>query len=59
MGHDAAAVFDYTPRQIGGFLFLAGLRRKREAAAQLSIATAAARGEPRAVKKQIQDWTKD
>jgi hypothetical protein len=52
-------VWNYTPRQIQAYLFIAGRRRKAEAAEQLSIGSMAARGDPKAVKKQLQKWRKD
>lgn len=56
MGHGAA--WDYTPRQISGFLFYARAREKREAAQALGIGAMAARGEPREVKKTLKEWSK-
>lgn len=55
MGHPPAAVWDYTPRQIAGFLHFAGKRRKRETAEALSIGAMAARGDPKELKKQIKE----
>lgn len=58
-GHPPASVWGYTPREIAGWLFFAGKRKAREAGEQLSLGAAAARGEPRALKKQIKELTKD
>lgn len=52
-------MWGYTPREIAGWLFFAGKRKAREAGEQLSLGAAAARGEPRALKKQIKELTKD
>jgi hypothetical protein len=43
-----------TPRQIAGCLNLAQRRRRREAAEQLAFAALATRGEPRELKRQIE-----
>ena len=51
--------WSYTPRQIAGYLFLSVRRQAREAAMRLSLNTLAARGEPREVKKQIRELSKD
>lgn len=48
-----------TPREIAASLFFAERRRKREAAEQLALNALAARGEPRALKKQIEDLQRD
>ena len=42
-----------TPRQIAGSLYFARRRQQREAAEQLALGALAARGEPREVKRQI------
>jgi hypothetical protein len=48
-----------TPRQIAGSLYFVERRRRCEAAERLALDAIAARGEPRVLKKQIQDLTKD
>ena len=48
-----------TPREIAGSLYFAERRRKREAAERLSLNVLAARGEPRELKKQIEDLQRD
>jgi len=42
-----------TPRQIAASLFFARRRRQREAAENLALGALAARGEPREVKRQL------
>ena len=48
-----AEVWAMTPRQIAGSLYFAGRRRRREAAEQLALSALAARGEPRELKRQL------
>jgi len=48
-----------TPREIAGSLYFAERRRKREAAERLSLNAFATRGEPRELKKQIEDLQRD
>ena len=48
-----------TPRQIAGSLYFAVRRRKREAAERLALDTLAARGEPREVKRQIEQLQRE
>ena len=48
-----------TPRQIAGSIYFAERRRRREAAERLALDAIAARGEPRALKKQIEDLRRD
>ena len=48
-----AEVWAMTPRQIAGSLYFARRRRQREAAEQLALGALAARGEPREVKRQL------
>ena len=48
-------MWDYSPRQVAGFVALAALRRKGEMADRLAINTMAARGEPKAVKEQLKN----
>lgn len=48
-----------TPRQIAGSLYFAERRRKREAAEQLVLHALAARGEPRMLKKRVEDLQRD
>jgi hypothetical protein len=48
-----------TPREIAASLYFTERRRRREAAEQLALSPLAARGEPRALKKQIEDLQRD
>ncbi len=48
-----------TPREIAASLYFADRRRKRDAAEQLALSALAARGEPRALAKQIEDLQRD
>jgi hypothetical protein len=59
VGHPPGDVWSYTPRRIAGFLSLAGKRGAREAAQSLSIAALAARGEPKDIKRQHKDLTRE
>jgi hypothetical protein len=59
LGHDAVAVWNYTPRQLNGFLRFASRRRCLEAAERMALAATAARGDPKAVKDQIEKLSKD
>jgi hypothetical protein len=54
-----AEVWAMTPRQIAGSLYFAERRRKREAAEQLVLHALAARGEPRMLKKRVEDLQRD
>ncbi len=47
------------PREIVASLYFAERRRKREAAEQLALGALAARGEPRALKRQIKNLQRD
>ena len=48
-----------TPREIAGSLYFAERRKRRQAAELLSLHALAARGEPRALKSQIERLQKD
>jgi len=48
-----------TPRQIAGSLYFARRRRQRERAEQLALGALAARGEPREVKRQLDQLQRD
>jgi hypothetical protein len=48
-----------TPRQIAGSLYFARRRGQREAAEQLALSTLATRGEPREVKRQLDQLQRD
>jgi len=55
-GHPAADVWGYTPRQLNGWLTLAGKRQKAERIEQLALMALATQGDLKAVKKQLKDW---
>jgi hypothetical protein len=48
-----------TPRQIAGALYFARRRRRREAAEQLALSSLATRGEPRELKRQLNELNRD
>jgi hypothetical protein len=48
-----------TPRQIAGALYFARRRRQREAGEQLALGALAARGEPRELKRQLDQLQRD
>jgi len=54
-GHNAADVLDYTPRQIGAFLAIAGHRRRREMREQLVLGRLAAQGDDKATKATLKE----
>jgi hypothetical protein len=58
-GHSPGDVWNYTPRRIAGFLSLASKRHARDAAQSLSIAALAARGEPKDIRRQHKDLTRE
>ncbi len=58
-GFDRRDLLAMTPREIAGALWFAEKDAQHEAGEQLALATSAARGEARAVKKQIKELTKD
>lgn len=49
----------YSPKQMQAFLFLADKRHQVEHANQLSLHTLAARGDPKLVKKKLQQVQRD
>lgn len=49
----------YTPRQLAGFLYFLGKRRKREYAEALSIATKGARGDFKDVNRELKEASKE
>jgi hypothetical protein len=49
-----ADVWAMTPRQIAGALYFARRRRQREAAEDLALTALALRGEPRELKRQLE-----
>jgi hypothetical protein len=48
-----------TPRQIAGSLHFVHRRQQREAAERLALSTLATRGEPREVKRQLDQLQRD
>ena len=48
-----------TPREIAASLYFARRRRQREAAEQLALGALAARGEPRELKRQLEQLLTD
>lgn len=48
-----------TPRQIASALYFAKRRRQREAAENLALTALAARGEPRELKRQLDQLHRD
>lgn len=48
-----------TPRQIAGALYFARRRRRREAAEHLALSSLATRGEPRELKRQLNELNRD
>lgn len=54
-----AEVWAMTPRQIAGSLYFARRRKHREASEQLALGTLASCGEPRDVKRQLEQLQRD
>ncbi len=54
-----ADVWAMTPRQIAGSLYFARRRRQREAAENLALTALAARGEPRELKRQLDQLNRE
>src|SRR5206468_10055561 len=52
-------VWAMTPRQIAASLFFARRRRQREAAESLALGALAARGEPRELKRQLDQLNRE
>jgi hypothetical protein len=48
-----------TPRQIAAALYFARRRRQRDAAEHLALGALAARGEPRELKRQLNELRRD
>jgi hypothetical protein len=55
MGHSPCDVWDYTPREVAGFLDFARRRKKLESADLLSLHAVAACGDGEAIKSQHRD----
>jgi hypothetical protein len=54
-GHPPAAVWQYTPRQMQAYLFIASRRRQREQKELLALHAMATRGEAKDIKKALRD----
>jgi len=52
-------VWGYTPRRIAGFLKLAHRRMGWEAAQRLSLSALAARGDPKEIRRQHKELTRE
>jgi len=59
MGHAAADVWSYTPRQIAAFHHFAHRRRQFERADKLALETLAARGDGKEVERQHRELSYD
>ena len=57
-GHNVNDVWEYTPRQLAAYTFLAVKRQTREAHRQLSI-LALSQAEGKEITKQLESWEKD
>ena len=55
MDHPPAEVWQYTPRQMAAFLFIAGKRKAREQKALLGLYALASRGDPKELKKMLRE----
>jgi hypothetical protein len=49
-------VWGYTPRQMVAYLTLAQSRKKQDSVSSLFIHAMAARGEPKEVKRIVEEW---
>jgi len=54
-GHPPAAVWQYTPRQMQAYLFIAGRRKQREHKELLALHAMAQRGDTKDIKKALRD----
>lgn len=54
-GHSVAELWQCTPRELVGWLYFSNRVKKRRRAEELSVNAMAARGDIKAVKKQIED----
>jgi len=52
-------VWRYTPREIAGWTFYAARRQQRRSVEQTVIGFNAARGDPKAIKKQVKELERD
>jgi hypothetical protein len=58
MGHSPCDVWDYTPREVAGFLDFARRRRKIEHVELLSLHTLAARGDSSDLESRMRELTR-
>jgi hypothetical protein len=58
-GHRSDDVWNYTPRQLAAYGFIAEKRRTRERAEALTIGVMASRGDLKTVKKQLKEWSRE
>jgi hypothetical protein len=49
-------VWNYSPRQLKGFLVVSGKRRKREMAQLVSAVQLATRGDNKEIKRALRKW---
>ncbi len=54
-GHPPDAVWQYTPRQMAGFLYFANRRRERELKESLAMQTMAHRGDGKDIQRMLRD----
>ena len=54
-GHPPTAVWQYTPRQMQAYLFIASRRRQRENRELLALYAMATRGEGKDIRKALRD----
>jgi len=54
-GHPPTAVWQYTPRQMQAYLFIASRRRQRENRELLALYAMATRGESKDIRKALRD----
>lgn len=59
MGHTSEEIWEYTPRQMGGWLFAGQRRQKRRLAEQLTLSALAASGDARAIREQLAKLERD
>src|ERR1035437_8892122 len=58
-GHSCSVVWDYTPRQMAAYAFLAAKRKDRESHTSLGLMLLAQSGDAKAIKTQFEDWERD
>ena len=58
-GHPPKDAWNYTPREIHGWLQFITKHETQQAARDLSISALGSRGEPEKVKRQIKEWSRE